>query len=69
MDIVGTQAKLRIVRLGGHCDADLGAVGQRPTRPTVALIRGGDGQVVLPPEVLGWLVMQAAIDQAVQIAQ
>ncbi|MNX64080.1 hypothetical protein D3C86_950970 [compost metagenome] len=64
---MGTQAKVRIVRLGGHLDADLGAVGQRPTRPTVALIRGGDGQVVLSPEVLGRLVMQVAIDEVVKI--
>ncbi|MNI58294.1 hypothetical protein D3C73_1134010 [compost metagenome] len=67
MDVVGTQAELGIVCLRGHLDANLGAVGQDTARPGIALIRGGDGQVVLSPEVLGRLVMQVAIDEVVKI--
>ncbi|MNT12223.1 hypothetical protein D3C72_1471440 [compost metagenome] len=69
MDVVGTEAQLRIVRRCGHLDADLGAVAQRAARPRVAQIRGGDGQVVLAPEVLDRLIVQVAIDEAVEIIE
>ena len=56
-DIVGADPQLGIVRLGRHLDGNLGAVGQDATGTGIALIRGGDAQVVQTPEVPGWLVV------------
>ena len=67
VDLMGPQIKARIVRLGGHSNADLGTVGQRPTRPRVALIRGSDGEIVIAPEILGWFIVQLAGKQVIDI--
>jgi hypothetical protein len=67
-DIVGADPQW-IVRLGRHLDGNLGAVGQDATGTGIALIRGGDAQVVLTPEVPGWLVVQVACQQTVEIIE
>ncbi|MNG37768.1 hypothetical protein D3C84_1252180 [compost metagenome] len=69
MDVVGTQAELGIIGLGRDLDANDGGVGQGAARSCVALIRGGDGQVILTPEVLGRLVVQIAVDERVEIIE
>ncbi|MNG97908.1 hypothetical protein D3C79_570330 [compost metagenome] len=69
VDVVGAQTELGSVRLGGDSDADLGGIGERTARPGIAPIRGGDGEVVLSPEVLGRLVVQITVEQAVEIIE
>ena len=66
---MGADPQLGIVRLGRHLDGNLGAVGQDATGTGIALIRGGDAQVVLTPEVPGWLVVQVACQQTVEIIE